>query len=527
MTKLTENSAPSHVKPFYRTWQIGEFLSIFRKPMEESLRSVLPITGLVILLCFTVAAVPNNAMMSFITGGIMLIVGMGLFTLGSEMSMVPLGEAVGKEITKSKKVPIIVAVSFLIGVIITVAEPDLQVLADQVPSIPNQVIIWLVALGVGIFLVIALLRILLGIPLAHLLVVFYAMVFALAFFVSPDFWAVAFDSGGVTTGPMTVPFIMALGVGVSAVRNDKHAANDSFGLVALCSVGPIITVLVLGLLYPTEGNAYVPAAMPDAADTVEMWNGNVSALPHYAHETFMALAPIAAFFVIFQLLTRRLQRKEIFSMSIGMVYTFLGLVLFLTGVNVGFMPVGSFLGRCLALMEQNWVIIPIAMVIGYFIVSAEPAVHVLNRQVEEITSGAIPASAMKRALSIGVAVSLALAMIRVLTGISIMWFLIPGYLFSIALSYRVPKIFTSIAFDSGGVASGPMTATFLLPFATGACAALGGNVVTDAIGVVAMVAMTPLVTIQLLGLVFQRKMSKAAPVAVQESTTVEEIIELM
>ena len=527
MANLKEYTAGSSVNPFRRKWQLGEFLSIFKKPMEESLRSVLPITGLVILLCFTVAAVPNNAMMSFITGGIMLIVGMGLFTLGSEMSMVPLGEAVGKEITKSKKVPVIVAVSFLIGVIITVAEPDLQVLADQVPAIPNQIIIWSVALGVGIFLVIALLRILLGIPLAHLLVGFYIVVFVLAFFVSPDFWAVAFDSGGVTTGPMTVPFIMALGVGVSSVRNDKHAANDSFGLVALCSVGPIITVLVLGLLYSTEGNAYVPAEMPNAADTIEMWNGYVASLPHYAHETFMALAPIAAFFVLFQLLTRRLHRKEILSMSIGMLYTFLGLVLFLTGVNVGFMPVGSYLGSCLALMEQNWVIIPIAMVIGYFIVSAEPAVHVLNRQVEEITSGAIPASAMKRALSLGVAVSLALAMIRVLTGVSIMWFLIPGYLFSIALSYRVPKIFTSIAFDSGGVASGPMTATFLLPFATGACAALGGNVVTDAFGVVAMVAMTPLVTIQLLGLVFQSKMKKATPVAASELTAVEDIIELM
>ena len=527
MTKSAENAVSSLVKPFNRKWQARELFGIFKKPMEESLRSVLPITGIVILLCFTVAAVPNNAMMAFITGSVMLIVGMGLFTLGSEMSMVPLGEAVGKEITKSKKVPIIVGVSFLIGVIITVAEPDLQVLANQVPSIPNQVIIWSVALGVGIFLVIALLRILLGIPLSHLLVVFYIIVFVLAFFVSPDFWAVAFDSGGVTTGPMTVPFIMALGVGVSSVRNDKHAANDSFGLVALCSIGPILTVLILGLIYSTQGNTYVPAAMPNAADTVEMWGAYANSLPHYAHETFLALAPIFAFFVIFQLLTRRMQRKEVMSMAVGLVYTFLGLVLFLTGVNVGFMPVGSYLGQCLAKLEYNWVIIPIAMVIGYFIVAAEPAVHVLNRQVEEITSGAIPASAMKKALSIGVSASLAFAMIRVLTGISIMWILIPGYTLSIALAFRVPKIFTSIAFDSGGVASGPMTATFLLPFATGACSAIGGNVVTDAFGVVAMVAMTPLVTIQLLGLVYQRKMKKAPAAPALELTAVEEIIELM
>ena len=233
----------------------------------------------------------------------------------------------------------------------------------------------------------------------------------------------------------------------------------------------------------------------------------------------MSLAPIAGFFLIFQLLTRRLNRRQVMSMIVGFLYTYLGLVLFLTGVNVGFMPVGNFLGQSIASLECSWVLIPI----GYFIVAAEPAVHILNRQVEEITAGSIPASAMNLALSLGVSVSLALAMIRVLTGISIMWFLLPGYALSLALSFVVPKIFTSIAFDSGGVASGPMTATFLLPFAMGACDALGGNLVTDAFGVVAMVAMTPLVTIQLLGVSYKRRIKRTAPVAVAE---VEEIIEL-
>ena len=439
--------------------------------------------------------------------------------------MIPLGEAVGKEITRSKKVWVIVAISFLIGVIITVAEPDLQVLAGQVPSIPDRVIIWSVALGVGVFLVIALLRILFAIQLSYLLIWFYAIVFVLAGFVSPDFWAVAFDSGGVTTGPMTVPFIMALGVGVSAVRNDREAGGDSFGLVALCSIGPIITVLLLGLLYKPDGSTYTPVSVPDAKDTAEMFRSYTHALPEYFKEIFLSLAPILAFFVLFQLVTRRMHRREVMSMLFGLLYTYIGLVLFLTGVNVGFMPVGSFLGESIAAHESySWLLIPIAMLIGYFIVSAEPAVHVLNRQVEEITAGAIPASAMNAALSIGVSVSLALAMIRVLTGISIMWFLIPGYVLSLALSFVVPKIFTSIAFDSGGVASGPMTATFLLPFAMGACDALGGNVVTDAFGVVAMVAMTPLVTIQLLGVSYQRKLSKRTPVPAVGQ--VEEIIEL-
>ena len=494
----------------------GQVLAIFRKPMRESLTSVLPITAIVLLLCFTVTPVSNNAMMAFLIGSLLLIVGMGLFSLGSEMSMIPLGEAVGKEITRSKKVWVIVGISFLIGVIITVAEPDLQVLAGQVPAIENNVIIWSVALGVGVFLVIALLRILLGIPLSYLLIGFYAVVFTLAMFVSPDFWAIAFDSGGVTTGPMTVPFIMALGVGVSAVRNDKHAGGDSFGLVALCSIGPILTVLLLGLLYKPDGSSYTPVTVPDAQDTVEMFRSYTHALPEYFKEILLSLAPIAGFFLIFQLLTRRLSRRQIMSMAVGFLYTYLGLVLFLTGVNVGFMAVGNFLGSSIASLDCNWVLIPIAMIIGYFIVAAEPAVHILNRQVEEITAGSIPASAMNLALSLG------LAMIRVLTGISIMWFLLPGYALSLALSFVVPKIFTSIAFDSGGVASGPMTATFLLPFAMGACEAVGGDILTDAFGVVAMVAMTPLIIIQLIGLAYkfkttaQRKKPPVAEIADEE-----------
>ena len=329
------------------------------------------------------------------------------------------------------------------------AEPDLQVLANQVPAIENNVIIWSVAVGVGVFLVIALLRILLGIQLRWLLIGFYILVFGLAMFVSPDFWAVAFDSGGVTTGPMTVPFIMALGVGVSAVRSDKQAGGDSFGLVALCSIGPIITVLLLGLLYQPDGSAYTNTVMPDAKDTVEMFHAYVDALPEYFAETAKALAPIAAFLVLFQLVTRRLKRRTLLSMAVGLAYVYVGLALFLTGVNVGFMPVGKFLGQSIA-GNYAWLLIPIAMVIGYFIVQAEPAVHVLNKQVEEITAGAIPAHAMNIALSVGVAVSLGLAMIRVLTGISIMWFLIPGYAISLALSFVVPEIFTSVAFDSGG-----------------------------------------------------------------------------
>jgi len=503
--------------------RLGHTKTILHEKIKEAVASVLPITMIVLLLCFFISPVPPDTLLAFLLGAVLLILGMGFFTLGAETAMTQIGERVGAHMTRSRKLWVVITVSLLIGIIITVSEPDLQVLANQIPSIPNAVIVGAVAAGVGVFLVLALLRILFRVPLQWMLVGFYIAVFALSVVVPEDFLAIAFDSGGVTTGPMTVPFIMALGLGVSSIRSDENAAKDSFGLVALCSVGPILAVLILALVYPASGS-YVPAPLPDVADTRALWQLFQNGFPEYTHEVFICLAPIAVFFAVFQLVSLRLKRKKVLKIVVGLIYTYIGLVLFLTGVNVGFLPAGTYLGQQIAGLSYNWILIPIGMLMGWFIVQAEPAVHVLKHQVEEITSGAIPGRAMSMSLSIGVAVSIGLAMLRVMTGISIFWFLIPGYLAALALSCAVPDMFTAIAFDSGGVASGPMTATFLLPFAMGACEALGGNVITDAFGVVAMVAMTPLLTIQLLGLSYQRKLKQAE--AEQDVCVDDDIIDL-
>ena len=472
---------------------------------KEALTAVLPIISIVLVLSFTIAPITPSILLCFLMGALLVMAGMMFFTLGAEMSMTPMGEKVGAKMTQSKKVWLIIELSFVLGMIITISEPDLQVLASQVPSVPNMTLILAVAVGVGVFLVIAMLRMLFGVPLRNLLVFFYIIVFALVFFVPSDFRAVAFDSGGVTTGPMTVPFIMALGVGISAIRNDKHAADDSFGLVSLCSIGPILAVLILGMIYkPTESN-YSVSQIPQVEDSVELWEMFAHGIPEYMQEIAVSLLPIVLFFGLFQIFALHLSNRSLAKILVGLVYTYIGLVLFLTGANVGFMPAGSYLGKVLAANEFKFLLIPLGALIGYFIVKAEPAVYVLNSQVEEITDGAISAGAMGISLSVGVAVSVALAMIRVLTGLPVLYFLIPGYIFAIVLSFFVPKIFSAIAFDSGGVASGPMTATFLLPLAQGACVAVGGNLVADSFGVVAMVAMTPLITIQMLGLVYQLK----------------------
>ena len=470
--------------------------------IKETVSSVLPITLIVLVLSFTLAPVPNGVLISFILGALLLILGMGLFTLGVDVSMTPMGTLIGSSITRSRKLWLVIGCSLIIGIIVTVAEPDLQVLADQVPTVDTQLIIWAVAAGVGVFLVLAMLRVLFRIRLNYLLIGCYLLVFGLAAVTPQEFLAVAFDSGGVTTGPMTVPFIMALGVGAAAFRSDAHAKDDSFGLVALCSVGPILAMLIVGIFSPGEA-AYMPDTIPIYENSRQVWLYFRSGFPTYIKEVALALAPILAFFLLFQITMLRLPKSQLIKMGVGAVYTYLGLVLFLTGANMGFMSAGSFIGQQIAGLSANWVLIPIAMLIGYFIVIAEPAVHVLNRQVEEITGGIVPQKAMKISLSFGVALSLGLAMTRLLTGVSILWFLVPGYALAILMMFFCPQIFTSVAFDSGGVASGPMTATFLLPFAMGACTATGGQIVTDAFGVVAMVAMTPLVTIQAVGIYFR------------------------
>ena len=491
-----------------------------KEKLLEALRAVLPIVGIVLALCFSAAPISPSILLCFLLGAAMIIVGMMFFTLGAEASMTPMGERVGSAVTRSRSLGVIIVMGFLLGFLITISEPDLQVLAGQVPAVPNMTLILSVAAGVGAFLVLALLRMLLGVALPPMLVGSYVLVFALAFFVPRDFLAVAFDSGGVTTGPMTVPFIMAMGVGLASVRGDKNASSDSFGLVALSSVGPILAVLILGMFFGPGEAAYSGSEVAQVSTTRDVVKEFLFNMPPYVREVLISLIPVAAVFVLFQKLTHRYPRRQVKRVTVGFGYTYIGLVLFLCGVNVGFAPVGALLGNEIASEAWRWLLVPIGMLIGYYIVKAEPAIQVLNRQVEGVTNGSVSAKAMNRCMSLGVSASVGLAMMRVLTGLPIYWIVIPGYVIALILSRFVPKMFVGIAFDSGGVASGPMTTTFLLPLSIGACEAVGGNLMTDAFGVVALVALTPLIAIQLMGILYQFKLRAEDKVAVVEETEI-------
>ena len=477
-------------------------MNLIKDKIVESVKSVMPIALIVFVLSFTVVPTSAEHMLLFIIGVACLVFGMSLFTAGAEMSMQPLGSKVGHSMAKGGKVWIIAFISFIIGILVTISEPDLLILADQVGS---DELVYVVSIGVGIFLMIAVLRIVFNISLTLLMILFYLTAFVMAFFVSPTFLPLAFDSGGVTTGPMTVPFIMSIGAGVSAAKLSTDNRGDSFGITGLCSIGPIIAVLALGIISDSQGN-YNPTLLPDIENTRE-------SIVHYGHsllehglDVLRALLPIVVFAALFQLVTKAYNKVQLIRMAIGMVYVIVGLSIFLTGANVGFVPMGTAIGRELSGIFGGLPLIPVSMLLGYFIVKAEPSVYVLNKLVENMSAGAISGKTTGFGLSVGVCAALGLAALRIITGINILWFLIPGYIIALTLAFFVPKMFVGISFDSGGVASGTMMSAFVLPLCMGACDALeGANVMTDAFGCVALVAMAPIIAIQICGFAYKMK----------------------
>lgn len=477
-------------------------LKALSKKIGEALTSVLPVTAIVFLLNLTpLVNFTSKELAVFLVSSLMLIIGIALFNLGADLAMTPMGEHIGAGLTKTKKLSLLLSVCFAMGVLITVAEPDLTVLATQVADIINPTALTVsVGVGVGIFLLISVLKIIFRKPLSSILMFFYMILFALTALIAingkADFLALAFDSGGVTTGPITVPFIMALGVGIAITLGGRNVEENSFGLIAMCSVGPILAVIALGIFADGDLNYQLPDYSMDS----HLGKNFLPTLLSVAKEVIVAIGLIAIFFFILQVIFLKLPKKKLFQILIGIAYTVVGLVVFLTAVSVGFMPIGYKMGTELA-SGPSWMIVVFGFILGTVVVLAEPAVHVLNKQVEEITGGTVSKTSMMIALSVGVGISIGLSMLRIIFDFNILYYLIPGYFISLGLSFFVPGLYTAIAFDSGGVASGPLTSSFILPFAVGVCCVIGGEskIMSNAFGIVAMVAMTPLITIQLLG----------------------------
>ncbi|MDR3230524.1 MAG: DUF1538 domain-containing protein [Synergistaceae bacterium] len=489
--------------------------------LRESLQAVSPIVVIILLLHATIVPMPMGTLVLMVAGAVLLILGLTLFSLGTDLAMMPMGEHIGSALIQSRNLKLLIFSSFVFGFVVTIAEPDLQVMTKQVPSMPDWALLGGVAAGVAFFLVLGVLRILMRWRLSYMLMGFYALALLVAL-KSTDYVAVAFDASAVTTGPITVPFLLAMGVGIAATTGSRREEDDNFGICALCSIGPILTVLIMGLFYDAQSTGYefeTPAMVAGAAELARLF---LRGFFRSFREVVMVVVPIFSIFMLYQVTHLRLSRTELVKIGVGLLYLMIGLTFFLTGVNSGFMPSGKYLGESMGALPYNWILVPICLVVGACVVVAEPAVHVLTKQVEEITSGAVSKRVMLFGMGLGVGLAMSLAMLRMLIGLSIWWCIVPGYLTALLLTFYVPDIFVGIGFDSGGVAAGAMSAAFVLPFTIGVCNARGGNIMSEAFGVIGMIAMMPPITVQAIGLIYDRLLKKAQPAAPDEGRGVVE-----
>lgn len=490
-------------------------LKNLQKKFLDASISTLPISLTVILASLFFREINGSLYGVFAIGTILLIIGLAIFSLGIDMALSPIGKEVGSNIATSKKLYLLILVPLILGLMITLAEPGITVISGQVttdPSVARKITISL-ASGVGLFLLISVLRIFFKISLRLVFLVVYGIMLLLAAltqFLNPDFVAVAFDAGGVTTGAITVPFLMAFTVGIAAVAkgNKNSDGDENFGTIALCTAGPVIIILIFALFGRIQifNEAVTQESYSSLLEILKVFGRGFLL---YLKDVAMSILPIVLTFALFQIFALKLKKTQVIRIVIGLLYSYLGLSLFLTGVNVGFLPIGKLLGGLIALSKIKWILVPFGALIGALMVLAEPSVHALTRQVNELTSGALPRKLMLILLCLGVSLAMGISLLRSITGISIWWFILPIYALCFILAFFSPKLFTAIAFDSGGVVSGPMTVAFALPFVIGACNAVGGNIFTDAFGTVAMVALSPILIVMLTGTAYKYYVRKA------------------
>lgn len=487
--------------------------------LKEVLASVLPITLIVLILHFTISPLEKNMLYAFLVGSVLVIIGLTIFLFGISQGIEPIGHGVGNAITRNSCLAVVITVMLILGFFISYAEPDLHILAKQVDSVTsgqfdNILLVVVVSIGIGTMMTLGMLRILSNVRLKYVFAAAYGLIFVISLFSTSDFLAIAFDASGATTGAITVPFMLAMAAGFSAMKKDSRMSEaDSFGLVGISSTGAILGVLITSLFID---NSKLVGALPETEiSNATLWEIYSSKFLHIAWDSFVTLLPIIVTYIVFQIFFFKHKKNKVIDTVRGLVLTFVGLVIFLLGVNGGFMEVGAQLGIQLASMESNAPVLIVALLLGLTTVLSEPAVHVLTSQVEEITGGTVRRRLVLIFLSIAVGASIFMSALRILIPDIQLWmYLLPGFGLSVILAFFVPDLFVGMAFDAGGVASGPMTATFSLAFVQGIAARVPtADVVADGFGMIAIVAMMPIIAIELLGALYQAKERKAAKVS--------------
>ncbi|MBE5736734.1 MAG: DUF1538 domain-containing protein [Clostridiales bacterium] len=488
------------------------YLRELRDKLKESAISILPFFGIILVLYFIFLPFNIFSLLSIIVATMLMILGMSMFNIGVDMSTMKMGGYVGSHLSRSRKLSFMCILSFVLGFMVTIAEPDLMVLAEQVPGLNKWIVLITVSLGTGIFLLLSTLRTIFRWSIKTILILSYMIALTLCIFAPSEFLPLSFDAIGVTTGAVSVPFIMAFGLGICAVRSGKNNQEDGFGLIALASIGPVIALLIVSLFLKSNAGSSVDQEVINVITNGSDWGHVVGdSILSYLLEVFKVILPIFVFFLIYNWIYLKLPKNSLIRISLGLVYCYVGLVIFLTGVSSGYLPIANQLGEAIAGGEAKWVIIPIALGIGAVMVFAEPAVHVLNKQVEDITGGVIRRKTMMIGLSIGVAIAMLLVVLRALLGIDFMFIIVPLVVALVILSYFSPTLFVGIAFDSGGAAAGSLSASFVLPLLIGICNACGLDSMMYGFGTIGIISMIPVIVIEIIGIRYQYVVNKSKP----------------
>ena len=483
--------------------------------VKEVLMSVLPITLIVVILHFTLTPLETETFIRFLIAAVLVIIGLSTLLFGIDLGISPIGQTIGNKAAKSNKVWLVAVTGLLLGFIISFAEPDLQILANQISDVTNGEvnalpIVLVVSIGIGLMVMIGLLRILFQISTRIILLIAYSTIFVLAAFASSEFIGMAFDSSGAVTGAVTVPFLLALALGVSSLKkNGKSSEEDSFGLVGIAGPGAILGVLVLYIFTQPER---LSGSLPEIETGAGIIRPFINELPQVIVDALLSIGPITVIFLILNFLFFKVKKKALGRILKGLLYVVFGLVFFLVGVNAGFMDVGSIIGVTISTMENQFWLYFVSLVLGLVIVLAEPAVYVLTHQIQDVTNGHVQRKMVLVALSLGVGIAVLLNTIRIMVpGMELWHILLPGYALALILMFVTPKLFVGIAFDSGAVASGPMSATFILAFSQGIAfrdPLAVTNPVADAFGCIALIALTPILAIEILGIMYKVKAKK-------------------
>lgn len=457
--------------------------------LKKVIKGILPIIIFVLILSI-ILKIDIGTIIRFLSSSLLVIMGLTLFTTGTDISLNEMGKNISNLLIKKKNIILILIVSLLLGTFITLLEPEFLTIGYEAGNIPTSILLISVSISIGIFLMLAMYRILKRINLRYYIIISYLLIFFVLTISNFQVVPFAFDMGSVVVGAISAPFILAFGGNLASKMKRKDSSE--FGILSFCAIGPILMILILSLIYK-------PNIMYDSDPILKKLDFLETLWTNF-YQVFMSLSLLVIFYLV---LTRKTKKKKIEQrkIMIGLIMVLVGITLFLTGGDVGFFKLAYLLGSKLGNINKI-IIILIGGIFGFLIAKIEPNVKVLVSYVDQVTNGGIKDKFLETCLCIGVSISFMLSLFRVLNGYSVMIFLIPTYFLAIFFAFFTPTNFLGLSFDAGGVVTGSMSSSFLLPLLIGVASIITNNYLNEAFGVMALISVIPIIILEIVGMIY-------------------------